>query len=62
MFWAILISVWGGFLLGVIFMAVLSMAREDRPAQSEQHRLEVFSAAKTTTLPTRERKMKAMHG
>ena len=28
MFWIILLSVWGGFLLGVILMAILFLARE----------------------------------
>lgn len=62
MLWVILISVWGGFLLGVLFMAILSMAREEKPRQGEQHRLELISTAKPTPIPPREQKIKAMHG
>lgn len=56
MFWAILISVWGGFLLGVILMAVLSMTREDRAAKTEDLTLE------NIVPDTREPEIKVMHG
>lgn len=36
MFWIVLLAVWGGFLLGVVFMAVLFMARAEKETMQER--------------------------
>lgn len=62
MFWAILISAWGGFLLGVIFMAVLSMTRENRTAKSQPLGLPTNVPEPAAALPPRKPEIKVMHG
>lgn len=62
MFWVILFSVWGGFLLGVIFMAILSMARDERQTKQAGRPCPESIVPAKAVLPPRESKIKAMHG
>ena len=62
MFWIVLLSVWGGFLLGVVFMAVLFMVRGEKEAVQERRKRtnEKFTAGESHV--DKEHKPRVSHG
>ncbi len=39
MYWVLFFSAWGGFVLGVLFMAVLAISRENKKSRLSQRAL-----------------------
>ncbi len=40
MYWVLFFAAWGGFVLGVLFMAVLAISRENKKDRRERKTLE----------------------